>query len=219
MGRPQGRSQQRPRGPQDPLEASLRAQGHALVAGADEAGRGPLAGPVVAAAVILSPDWPDPGLDDSKALTAARRERLAGILREQALAWGLGLAQAQEIDQINIHRASLLAMRRAVEALGVRPDYLLVDGRFTLELDIPQQAVVGGDARCLCVAAASILAKVRRDELMAEMHLRWPQYNFAANKGYPTAEHRQALLRHGPCPIHRRCYAPVAQLELGLAPA
>jgi ribonuclease HII len=204
------------RGPRADLEDRLRGQGFALVAGVDEVGRGPLAGPVVAAAVILTSGWPDPGLDDSKRLSPQRREDLALILREQALAWGLGQVEAVEIDRINIHQASLLAMRRAVAALGRQPDYLLVDGRFTLDMSLPQQAVVGGDGRCLCVAAASILAKVHRDRIMTELHQGWPQYNFLANKGYPTLEHRQALQRHGACPAHRRSYAPVAQLELGL---
>jgi ribonuclease HII len=199
------------------LERGLREQGFALVAGVDEAGRGPLAGPVVAAAVILPVDWPHPGIDDSKRLRAARREGLARLLAEEALAWGVGLAEAEEVDRLNIHHASLTAMRRAVEALGTRPDHLLIDGRFTLVMDLPQRAVVGGDASCLAVAAASILAKVHRDGIMRAWHRHYPQYNFAANKGYGTAEHRQALTRHGPCPLHRRSYMPVAQavLEFG----
>jgi ribonuclease HII len=196
------------------MERQLRAQGFALVAGVDEAGRGPLAGPVVAAAVILPDYWPHPGIYDSKRLGAARREELARVLTREALAWGVGLAEAGEVDCLNIHQASLTAMRWAVTALGVRPDHLLVDGRFILEMDLPQRAVVGGDASCLAVAAASILAKVHRDGVMRAWHRHYPQYNFAANKGYSTVEHRRALLCHGPCPIHRRSYLPVAQAIL-----
>ncbi|MBI4798196.1 MAG: ribonuclease HII [Desulfarculus sp.] len=195
----------------------MRAQGHALVAGVDEVGRGPLAGPVVAAAVILPAGWDDPGVDDSKRLPAATRLRLAAQIRATALFWGLGLVEPAEIDRLNIHQASLLAMGRAVEALGRRPDYLLVDGRFMLDMAIAQRAVVGGDGAIASVAAASILAKVHRDGLMEGWHQEWPAYNFAANKGYGTAEHRQALKAHGPCPLHRKSFAPVAQLELGLA--
>ncbi len=203
-------------GPTAALERQLAAQGFARVAGVDEVGRGPLAGPVVAAAVILPQGWADPGLDDSKRLSPARRTELARLLAAEALAWAVGWAEKEEVDRLNIHWASLLAMRRAVEALLVGPDYLLIDGRFTLELDMPQRAVVAGDATCRVVAAASILAKVHRDGLMQTWHHRYPDYNFAANKGYGTAEHRQALERLGPCPIHRHSYQPVAQLLLDL---
>jgi ribonuclease HII len=206
----------RQRGLDSQAEDDLRAQGYALVAGVDEVGRGPLAGPVVAAAVILPAGWEDPGVDDSKRLTAVVRQRLAARIQATALAWGLGLVPPQEIDRVNIHQASLLAMGRAVLALARRPDYLLVDGRFCLAMDIAQRAVVGGDGAIASVAAASILAKVHRDGLMQAWHQEWPAYNFAANKGYGTAEHCQALRAHGPCPIHRRSFAPVAQLELGL---
>jgi ribonuclease HII len=206
----------RQRGLDSQAEDDLRAQGYALVAGVDEVGRGPLAGPVVAAAVILPMGWDDPGVDDSKRLTAVVRQRLAAQIQVTALAWGLGLVPPQEIDRINIHQASLLAMGRAVLALARRPDFLLVDGRFVLAMDISQRAVVGGDGAIASVAAASILAKVHRDGLMRAWHQEWPAYNFAANKGYGTAEHCQALRAHGPCPIHRRSFAPVAQLELGL---
>ncbi len=200
------------------MEESLRRRGFHRVAGVDEAGRGPLAGPVVAGACVLDADWRDPGLNDSKRLAPKRRQELARIIQEQAEAWAVGMVEPDEIDRVNIHQASLLAMRRAVDALKPPADYLLVDGRFTLDMAVEQQAVVGGDGRCLCVAAASILAKVHRDRLMIQAHQRYPQYNFAANKGYPTAEHRAALQRHGPCPLHRRSYGPVAQrcLELGL---
>jgi len=203
-------------GPDSQKEDALRRRGFARVAGVDEVGRGPLAGPVVAAAVILPPDWPDPGVDDSKRLSASQREELAAYIRQTALACGLGQAEAQEVDLLNIHRASLLAMLRAVSALAFRPDYLLVDGRFKVEMDLPQEAVVKGDASCRCVAAASILAKVERDAVMLQYHQSYPAYNFAANKGYGTREHAQALASLGPCPIHRRSFAPVAQMSLEL---
>ena len=208
------RPARRLRGLDGQAEADLRAQGYALVAGVDEVGRGPLAGPVVAAAVILPAGWDDPGVDDSKRLSASVRQRLAGQIRATALAWGLGLVEPGEIDRLNIHQASLLAMRRAVADLGRQPDFLLVDGRFPTGLSLPQRAVVGGDGAVVCIAAASILAKVHRDRLMAGWHQEWPAYNFAANKGYGTAEHRLALQVHGPCPLHRKSFMPVAQLEL-----
>jgi len=205
-------------GPSLARERSLMRSGHRLVAGVDEVGRGPLAGPVVAAAVVLPDPWPVKGVNDSKKLDPARRRVLAAAVKQRAVAWTVASATPAEIDRLNIHRASLLAMRRAVNALAPSPDYLLVDGRFVLELSLPQEAVVGGDASCLSVAAASILAKEARDAVMRAMHWIWPQYNFAANKGYATAEHREAVRVHGPCPLHRRSYAPVAQrfLDLGL---
>ncbi len=204
-------------GPTFDKEAGLYRRGSRLVAGVDEAGRGPLAGPVMAAAVILPREWDSTGVNDSKRLTAGRREELAQHIKSRAVAWALGRAEPPEIDRLNIHRASLLAMRRAVQGLTPPPDYLLVDGRFCLEMDTSQEAVVKGDATCLSVAAASILAKVERDAIMLALHHDYPAYNFAANKGYPTAEHRHALQRLGPCPAHRRSYGPVAQrvLELG----
>lgn len=204
--------------PTSHLEQSLREQGFARVAGVDEAGRGPLAGPVVAGAAVLGPGWHVEGVDDSKRLSAKRREELVQRIKESAQAWAVGLVEPSEIDRINIHHASLLAMSRAVEKLDPKADYLLVDGRFTLAMSIGQQAVVAGDRTCLCIAAASILAKVHRDHLMIRAHHDYPEYNFAANKGYPTKEHREALRRVGPCPIHRRSYGPVAQqcLEWGV---
>ncbi|MBU1274342.1 MAG: ribonuclease HII [Proteobacteria bacterium] len=205
-----------PAGPSRARERYLTRSGFRMVAGVDEVGRGPLAGPVVAAAVILPPRWDVQGVNDSKRLDHNRRRTLAAAIKQKAVTWAVGSASPQEIDRINIHRASLLAMRRAVNALAPSPDFLLVDGRFVLELDLPQEAVVGGDASCTAVAAASILAKVERDAVMQAMHLIWPQYKFAANKGYGTADHRQALIDHGPCPLHRRSYAPVAQRQLDL---
>ena len=184
-----------------------------LLAGVDEAGRGPLAGPVIAAAVILDPAHPIPGLADSKQLSAARRERLAAEIRAHALAWALGRADVAEIDRINILQASLLAMRRAVENLDIAPDQVLVDGKHCPPgLACPCQALVKGDATVPTISAASILAKVARDAELGELHDRYPGYGFARHKGYPTLAHREALRRLGPCPEHRRSFAPVAAI-------
>lgn len=182
---------------------------HLLIAGVDEAGRGPLAGPVVAAAVVLDPDVPIDGLRDSKQLSAARRERLAELIRERARAWSVGRVEADDIDRINILQATLLAMRRAVEALSVRPERVLVDGTHCPELPCRVEAVVGGDKRIASISAASILAKVTRDAEMMDLDSRYPEYGFGRHKGYPTSEHRRALVEHGPCPLHRRSFAPV----------
>ncbi|MFH7320314.1 ribonuclease HII [Desulfurivibrio sp. D14AmB] len=197
------------------FERSLWGQGYRLVAGTDEAGRGPLAGPVVAACVIL-PRQCEPGIfKDSKQLTAERRRDLAArLFALPGACWGLGVVSAAEIDRINILQAALLAMKKAVQALasppaGLLPDYLLVDGKFTVALPLPQQALVRGDSRSASIAAASIIAKVRRDEIMAELHQQYPQYNFQQHKGYGTAEHRRLLREHGPCPEHRRSFKPV----------
>ena len=181
-----------------------------LIAGVDEAGRGPLAGPVYAAAVILNPADPVAGLADSKTLAPNRREHLAQILRAQALAWAVGWAEATEIDQINILQASLLAMQRAVLALPLVPDRVQVDGRYCPPLAYPCQAIVRGDATVPAISAASILAKVARDAIMRDLDARYPQYGFAQHKGYPTRQHRDALRRYGPCPAHRHSFAPVA---------
>jgi ribonuclease HII len=181
-----------------------------LIAGVDEVGRGPLAGPVVAAAVILDPARPIAGLADSKKLSPARRERLALDIRANALAWALGRAEVAEIDRLNIFQASLLAMRRAVEALPMTPDRVLVDGKHCPPLACPCTAIVKGDATVPAISAASILAKVTRDAELRELHDRYPRYDFARHKGYPTAVHREALRRYGPCPEHRRSFAPVA---------
>jgi ribonuclease HII len=181
-----------------------------LIAGVDEVGRGPLAGPVVAAAVILDPARPIAGLADSKQLSATRREQLAAEIRAKSLAWALGRAEVAEIDQINILQASLLAMRRAVENLNVAPDQALVDGNRCPRLACPCEAIVKGDVTVPAISAASILAKVARDAELRELHERYPHYGFAQHKGYPTAAHVDALRRHGPCPEHRRSFAPVA---------
>ena len=181
-----------------------------LIAGIDEAGRGPLAGPVVAAAVILDPAQPIAGLADSKILSATRREQLAVEIRATALAWALGRAEAAEIDQINILQATLLAMQRAVANLSIAPDHALVDGNRCPALACSCQAIIKGDATEPAISAASILAKTARDAELRQLDARYPQYGFARHKGYPTAAHREALRRYGPCPEHRRSFAPVA---------
>lgn len=187
-----------------------------VIAGVDEAGRGPLAGPVVAAAVVLDPCFAIDGLRDSKQLSAAQRERLAGVIRECALAWSVGRADAEDIDRINILQATLLAMARAVAGLSMPPTHVLVDGTHCPRLPCSVEAVVGGDRSHASISAASILAKVTRDAEMVALDGRYPQYGFRRHKGYPTAEHRQALREHGPCPFHRRSFAPVrAAIEAG----
>lgn len=180
-----------------------------LVCGVDEAGRGPLAGPVYAAAVILDPGHPIPGLDDSKKLAPRRRETLAAEIREHARAWAVACSSVEEIDAINILQASLLAMQRAVCALAVVPQRVLVDGLHCPSLVMPSRAVVRGDATVAEIAAASILAKVARDQVMLELHGQYPQYGFDRHKGYPTQAHLQALREHGVSAVHRRSFAPV----------
>jgi ribonuclease HII len=187
-----------------------RQQCLGLVAGVDEAGRGPLAGPVVAAAVILDELQPIKGLADSKRIGPVTRERLFDEIRARALAFQIAEASAEEIDRLNILQATLLAMRRAVEGLRLKPRAVLVDGTHLPPIAVPARAVVKGDATIAAVSAASILAKVHRDRLCAELDRLHPQYGFAAHKGYPTAEHLAALRAHGPCAVHRRSFAPVA---------
>ena len=181
-----------------------------LVAGVDEAGRGPLAGPVVAAAVILDPRQPIAGLADSKKLTARRRERLFDAIRAKAVCCAVAEASVEEIDRLNILQATLLAMQRAVAGLRLPPAKVLVDGNRLPRLAMRAEAVVGGDARVAAISAASILAKVTRDRWCVEVDAQWPQYGFAAHKGYGTAAHLAALQAHGPCALHRRSFAPVA---------
>lgn len=198
-------------------ERRLHAGGHAPVAGIDEAGRGPLAGPVVAAAVILPADYPAGGLDDSKRLTAAARdrhyERLTG---DPGVAWAVAVVETEEIDRLNILRATHEAMRRAVLALRPPPRHALIDGLPVRPFPIAHTALVGGDTLSLSIAAASVIAKVTRDRLMAAHALTWPAYGFDQHKGYATAAHLASLHAHGPCPIHRRSFSPVAQLALPL---
>jgi ribonuclease HII len=193
------------------LRRRLLSDGAQHVAGVDEVGVGPLAGPVVAAAVVLPPRVDLPGLDDSKALRPAARERLDAAIRAQAVALAVACVGADEIDRLNVLRASLEAMRRAVLGLGVAPDHVLVDARRIPEIAAAQSSIVGGDSRDGSIAAASIVAKVYRDALMRELDARHPGYGFARHKGYPTREHLDALERLGPCPIHRRSFAPVAR--------
>ncbi|MDO9404651.1 MAG: ribonuclease HII [Polaromonas sp.] len=183
-----------------------------LMAGVDEAGRGPLMGPVVAAAVILDELNPIRGLADSKKLTALRREKLYDEIRAKALCCSIALATAEEIDQVNILQATMLAMRRAVEGLRLKPAKVLVDGNRLPTLVIVAEAIVGGDALVPSISAASILAKVYRDRWCEEFHLEYPQYGFADHKGYCTAEHLAALRQHGACPQHRRSFSPVAEV-------
>ena len=177
-----------------------------IVCGIDEAGRGPLAGPVCAAAVILPPDWEPDGLDDSKKLSPARREALYNEITQRSLAWSVGFASEQEIDEVNILQATFLAMRRALAGLRIAPDFALVDGNRDPVLGIPTRCEIKGDGRYACIAAASVLAKVSRDRLMDEMDARYPQYGFVRHKGYPTKAHYEALAKFGPCPIHRRSF-------------
>jgi ribonuclease HII len=192
-----------------PEQLGLAWRGPGLLAGVDEAGRGPLAGPVVAAAVMLDELQPIKGLADSKTLSPRRRERLYDEIRAKALCCSVAEASAQEIDALNILQATLLAMRRAVEGLRLVPHFVLVDGNRLPVLKMPAQAIVKGDAKVQAIAAASILAKVHRDRLCEALHERYPQYGFAAHKGYPTAEHLRALRTHGACPEHRHSFAPV----------
>jgi ribonuclease HII len=182
------------------------------IAGVDEAGRGPLAGPVIAAAVILDPDNPVPGLKDSKQLSASRREALYGEIICRAVAWGVGHAGVEEIDRLNILQASLLAMRRAVLALDPAPRRVLVDGNHCPRLDCPVEAIVRGDGTVAAISAASIIAKVTRDRQMVELDRSYPGYGLARHKGYPSREHLEALQRLGVTPLHRRSYAPVRKL-------
>jgi len=184
-----------------------------LICGVDEAGRGPLAGPVFAAAVVFAPGRRAPnGMADSKLLSAPRRERLAEVIKEKSLVWAVAWASVEEIDSLNILRASLLAMTRAVESLGVVPDQVLLDGMHCPELAVPARAVVDGDARVKVISAASILAKTARDAEMRRLHERFPQYGFDEHKGYPTPRHLKALRRHGVCEVYRRSFAPVRAL-------
>jgi ribonuclease HII len=198
-------------------ERALWARGVVHVAGVDEAGMAPLAGPVVAAACILPHDYRPRGVDDSKQLDRAERERLAVDVRRNAVTWAVARAEIDEIDGLNIYRAGLLALTRAVRGLSTAPDHLLVDARRLRELRIPQTPIVHGDALSLTIAAASILAKTARDALMVELDALHPGYGFARHKGYPTAEHFAALRRLGACAVHRRSFQPVRE-ALGLAP-
>lgn len=197
------------------FERAVRSQGYSYPAGVDEAGRGCLFGPVYAAAVILDDAHPVDGLADSKTLPEARRDELSALIRCRSRAWAVASASPAEIDLINIREASRLAMRRAVAALSPACDYLLIDA-MNIDWPVPQQALIHGDARVASIAAASILAKVARDACLCELDRAYPGYGLARHKGYPTKEHRDALSRLGPTPLHRRSYAPVRLALQGL---
>ena len=191
-------------------EKAIWAKGK-IPAGVDEAGRGPLAGPVVAAAVILPDDCEITGLDDSKKLSGTKKEKISAEIKNYSISYAIGIVEHKEIDRLNILRASLLAMEIAVKKLTTKPDYLLIDGNQRTSLLMLQETIVKGDSKSCSIAAASILAKVTRDKLMEEYHLEYPEYNFKGHKGYPTKEHYEAIRIHGPCPIHRRTFRGVVQ--------
>ncbi len=201
----------------DPLffERRARASGYTCIAGLDEAGRGPLAGPVVAAAVVLPADLLISGLTDSKQVPESARERLFDIIRELAVCHGIGIASEQIIDDVNIYQATIIAMERALEPLVPRPDYLLLDAITLPRIALPQNPLVKGDRRSHSIAAASILAKVTRDRLMLELHDKFPRYNFQKHKGYGTREHLALLQKYGPCEAHRKTFKPVSQMLRG----
>lgn len=188
------------------FERKYLGQGYKLIAGVDEAGRGPLAGPVCAAAVILPANIDIPGLNDSKKLTDKRRRELMPVIKEKALAYGIAFASEHEIDEINILQATFLAMERAVSQLAIKPEVLLIDGNRQKDFGILTETVVKGDSLSASIAAASILAKVTRDDLMLEMAEKYPQYSFDVHKGYGTKVHYAAILEHGPCPVHRMSF-------------
>ena len=180
-----------------------------FIAGVDEVGRGPLAGAVVAAAVILDPKKPIEGLADSKKLSEKKRNQLNLEIREKALCWSLGRAEVDEIDDINILQASLLAMKRAVEGLSIRPDHVKIDGNKGIDMEISMETIIKGDSKVAAISAASIIAKVSRDKEMTELDLLHPEYGFASHKGYPTKQHREALIKHGALSHHRKSFKPV----------
>lgn len=199
------------------FEHQATTTGYKRIAGIDEAGRGPLAGPVVSAAVILPENFSLEGINDSKKLSEKKRNALFPLIKEQAIAFSTGIASHLEIDQINILQASLLSMKRAAQNLSyppdyISPDFLLIDGKFTIDMDIEQSAIIKGDSRSVSIAAASIIAKVTRDAIMKDLHELYPQYNFIKHKGYPTKAHKEAILKHGPCPVHRRTFKGVKEV-------
>jgi len=193
------------------FERTAKQNGFQRIAGVDEAGRGPLAGPVVAAAVILPPETPIPGLNDSKTLTPSQRDRLYDIIRDVSRAHAVAVVDAGTIDAINILQATRRAMKQAVEQLGVPADYVLIDGNQPIDVTIGQQAIIGGDGLSLSIAAASVLAKVHRDRLMSAYHATYPQYGFDRHKGYGTRFHRERIRECGPCPIHRKTFKGVKE--------
>lgn len=198
----------------EPFEEEARGRGFRIIAGLDEAGRGPIAGPVVAAAVVLPPRKKLSGVNDSKKLSAEQREEIFPLIRQKAMAVGVGIVEVEEIDRLNILQASLKAMKLAVQNLPLAPDFLLIDGSHCLNLPLAQRAIPQGDQKCQSIAAASIIAKVTRDRLMLAYHREYPQYNFARHKGYGTKEHLLAIRQYGCCPIHRQSFKPIYQLPL-----
>lgn len=187
-------------------EDEAKSNGYTLICGIDEAGRGPLMGPVCAAAVILPPHFEIEGLNDSKKLTEKKREALFPIITSSAVAYGIAYATEKEIDELNILNATMLAMNRAIKALSVKADFALIDGNCSRSIEIPSKTIVGGDAKCPSISAASILAKVSRDRLCYELDKKYPEYGFAKHKGYGTKEHMDALKKFGPCPCHRMTF-------------
>lgn len=187
-------------------ETEYMNRGYKVICGTDEAGRGPLAGPVVAGACILPAGLVIEGLDDSKKISEKKREKLFDIITKEAVSYSIGISTAAEIDEINILEASLQAMRRAIDGLSVKPDFALVDGNVERDFQIPAKAIVGGDGKSMSIAAASILAKVTRDRMCAELDEKYPEYNFKKHKGYPTKEHKLLVYEYGPCPEHRRSF-------------
>ncbi|MEI8015647.1 MAG: ribonuclease HII [Nitrospira sp.] len=206
-------------GPTDEFELEARRRGYRRIAGLDEAGRGPLAGPVVAAAVILPTRCRLVGIDDSKQISESERARLYEVIVRRARAVAVGIATEQEIDRVNILEATRLAMRRALASLTLPADYLLIDAVTLSHLTIPSRSIIKGDMLSISIAAASIVAKVTRDHMMVRYHHVYPDYNFLSHKGYGTQEHLQRLAQHGPCAIHRRTFAPVAQILSGSSDA
>lgn len=194
------------------FEHKAKTEGFKFVAGVDEAGRGPLAGPVVSAAVILPEDFSIEGIDDSKKLSKKKREKLFPLIQDNALAVATGICSHTEIDEINILQASRLSMKRAVESLAVTPDFLLIDGKFGIDTTISQAPLIKGDSRSISIAAASIIAKVTRDEIMRGLHEQYPQYNFIQHQGYPTKAHKAAVIQYGPSPVHRRSFKGVKEV-------
>lgn len=186
------------------IEKEILSKGYKLIAGVDEAGRGPLAGPVVAAAVIFDMETFIEGINDSKKLSSKNREALEIEIKQKALCYSVFIVDEKEIDKLNIFNASLYAMKNAIMNLNLTPDFVLVDGKYTLDVSIENKAIIKGDTKCFSIAAASILAKTYRDRLMNEYSLKYPQYKFHKNKGYPTREHIRAILEYGPCEIHRK---------------
>jgi ribonuclease HII len=193
-------------------EKSLFNSGFYNIAGTDEAGRGPLCGPVVAACVILDPKNLPEGLNDSKKLTPLQRDSLYAIIQEKAVSIGIGIIDEKKIDKFNISRSSIIAMTKAIQSIKPEPDYILIDGNRKLPLKVQQSTIIQGDAKCMSIAAASIIAKVIRDRIMFKLHTLYPEYKLAKNKGYPTKEHFEALSEFGPAKIHRRSFNPVKEM-------